>query len=437
MKIIKLLSRNIKNITAAEISPDGNIVTLTGRNGAGKSAIIDSIFTALTGAKLKDPIRHGEDRAEVVVDMGELVVKKVWTASGERIEVKPLNPGETPQAKLNRLIGAISFDPLSFKDMNGRDQVELLKQLVGLDFSELDSAKEKAYEDRKVLNLKIKESLAVLKTADAPHPDTPDDEISFKESLNRLNDLRRKQKEHAAYIDRCGELADAVEDLTAEVSSLDAQIAELQGLRVQREAARVAAKESMDKYTETGKVEAIPADIISMAEADLTALEWKNAEIRAAKRYRQAIKDGERLRKEADAITEHLKRIDQDKQTLTAATPMPIAGLSLTDEGISYHGILFDRLSTGQQIRVSTAICMALNPMLKVIFIREGSLLDSAGLEEIASLAAEHDYQVWIERCDESGEAGIFIESGEITAINGQKVEKPTEAEVQTQQQTA
>jgi hypothetical protein len=104
---------------------------------------------------------------------------------------------------------------------------------------------------------------------------------------------------------------------------------------------------------------------------------------------------------------------------------MPIEGLSLTDEGVVYNNMLFDRLSTGQQIRVSTAIGMALNPDLKVIFIREGSLLDSDGLKEIAAMAQEKDYQIFIERCDESGQVGFFIEDGEIASINGKPVSKP------------
>ena len=115
IKIIGMVSRNIKNIKAIELKPDGNMVKLSGPNGAGKSAIIDSMFSALTGKKLKDPIRHGEKRAEVVVNMGEIEVKKVWTQKGERIEVKPLKPGETSQAKLNSLIGDLSFDPLAFQ----------------------------------------------------------------------------------------------------------------------------------------------------------------------------------------------------------------------------------------------------------------------------------------------------------------------------------
>jgi ABC-type polar amino acid transport system ATPase subunit len=80
--------------------------------------------------------------------------------------------------------------------------------------------------------------------------------------------------------------------------------------------------------------------------------------------------------------------------------------------------MVFSQLSRGQQIRVSSAIGMALNPTLKVMFVRDGSLLDSEGKKEIAELAKSGDYQLWMELCDESGQVGFFLEDGEIKKVN-------------------
>ena len=40
MKITRLLSENIKRIVTVEIKPDGNMIEITGRNDAGKSAVL-------------------------------------------------------------------------------------------------------------------------------------------------------------------------------------------------------------------------------------------------------------------------------------------------------------------------------------------------------------------------------------------------------------
>ena len=70
--------------------------------------------------------------------------------------------------------------------------------------------------------------------------------------------------------------------------------------------------------------------------------------------------------------------------------------------------------AAAEQLRVSVALAMAANPTLRVLRILDGSLLDSDSLEIIATLAAENDYQVWIEIVDESGAVGFVIEDGAV-----------------------
>ena len=47
MKIVKLTAENFKRLEAVEITPDGNTVLISGRNGQGKSSVLDSILAAL------------------------------------------------------------------------------------------------------------------------------------------------------------------------------------------------------------------------------------------------------------------------------------------------------------------------------------------------------------------------------------------------------
>lgn len=47
MKIIALQAENVKRLVAIEIRPDGNLVQITGKNGAGKTSVLDCIWWAL------------------------------------------------------------------------------------------------------------------------------------------------------------------------------------------------------------------------------------------------------------------------------------------------------------------------------------------------------------------------------------------------------
>ena len=57
---------------------------------------------------------------------------------------------------------------------------------------------------------------------------------------------------------------------------------------------------------------------------------------------------------------------------------------------------------------------LALNPTLRVLLIRDGSLLDDDSMRLIAEMAAKADAQVWLERVGEGDKSAIIIEDGQI-----------------------
>ena len=90
---------------------------------------------------------------------------------------------------------------------------------------------------------------------------------------------------------------------------------------------------------------------------------------------------------------------------------LPVEGVAFGDDSIMLNGVPFEQASDAEQLRASCAIAMAGNPTLRVIRVRDGSLLDSEFLAIVAQMAEERDYQVWIERV-EPGKQGFVIEDG-------------------------
>ena len=93
---------------------------------------------------------------------------------------------------------------------------------------------------------------------------------------------------------------------------------------------------------------------------------------------------------------------------------MPVPGLGFDDTGVTLAGLPFNQTGQAEQIGASAAIAAALNPKLRVMLIRDGSLLDRHSLAILAEMAEAHDMQVWLERVTDGQPVGIVIEDGEI-----------------------
>ena len=63
-KIIELTAENIKKLKVIQIRPSGSMVQITGRNGAGKTSVLDAIRWTIEGIEglPSQPIRRGETR---------------------------------------------------------------------------------------------------------------------------------------------------------------------------------------------------------------------------------------------------------------------------------------------------------------------------------------------------------------------------------------
>ncbi len=79
MKLISLKAENFLRLHAVEIAPDGAVVQISGANGSGKSSVLNALVCALAGKEAipADPVRHGAEEAEIVVDLGDIIVRRV------------------------------------------------------------------------------------------------------------------------------------------------------------------------------------------------------------------------------------------------------------------------------------------------------------------------------------------------------------------------
>lgn len=429
MKIVELRAENIKRLTAVSIRPDGNLVEITGKNGHGKTSVLDSMWWALEGQKniQTTPIRRGATEARVRLDLGELIVTRTFRAreGGDyttSITVEKADGARfpSPQKMLDDLLGELAFDPLAFTRMKPTDQLETLKRFVpGVDFAAIKSANEADYQKRTSANKRAKElraQAAGVSISTDPIPDKIDESalISELDDAGKKNtDLEQRKARREQLRNDIAKWREESDANMRRIKVLEQQIAELLSGAKQTDAAadrageRLRAAEPLSEPIDTTDIRrriAAARDTNKKIEAET-----------AARQTRESLtKQAEEHERQSATLTAAMQDREKKKEAAISAHSMPIEGLSFGDGHVLMAGVPFDQASDAEQLRASIAIAAAMNPKLRVIRVRDGSLLDEDAMKLLAEFADQHDMQIWVERVDGSGRIGFVIEDGHI-----------------------
>lgn len=410
-KIVQLSSENVKRLVAVNIKPNGNLVIIGGKNGAGKSSVLDSICYALGGKdELPEvPIRKGQEKAKVVVDLDDLVIKRTFTTAGGTtlsVENKEGAKYPSPQAILDKLASKVTFDPLAFLRLEAFDQVVKLRKLVALDTNALDTERTRIYAERTILNRQVDQKEAVLKIY-TRYEDAPKEPAESKPILDKIAEIaeHNRRRESAAYQVKNAE--SKVKSDGESVEAAEKALANAKLRQTESKAALVKAKEACAPYAE--------AKDDAVLRKELEAVEETNKKVQANQNYDQRATELASAKAVANAVTKRIQEIDAEKLKKLSEIKYPIEGLSISDAGtVTFEGLPLAQASQAAQMRISVAIAAAMNPKLRVMLIRDGSLVDEEGLTLLEGLAREFDLQIWIERVGKKDKCAVIIENGQV-----------------------
>lgn len=421
MRILKFEAENIKRLKTVEITPTGNVVEISGKNEQGKSSVLDAIFYCLAGGSAlpSQPIRKGEQTARVTLDLGEVIVTRKFTASGSTLVVEADTGARfpKPQTMLDELIGAIAFDPLVFIRMEPKQQLDTMRKLVKIDvdIDALDGKNKRDFEERTEWNRRAKAARARAETIEISsglpaERLNVEDLVADLEKAGQANTLLERRKQQRI------EVAKAIEVEAKRAVDLRARAAEL---RAEADRIDAAAKTSEDavaadrKKLEEAEALGEPVDTAAIRLGIENATRINRAiEQRDTKRNHEA--EAEAAEKEAAQITANMDERTALRTKAIAEAKMPVEGLSFGDGEVLFNDLPLNQASAAGQIRVSVAIAMAMNPKLRVLRIKDGSLLDNDSMALIANMADSADYQIWIESVQPHGPVSIVMEDGAI-----------------------
>ncbi len=438
MKITAVTIKDFKRIKEVSITPgaDRALILIGGKNAQGKSSLLDGLTVALGGkrAQPSDPVRHGADEAEITVELdgGDLTINRVIQPGGESVlEVRDrLGAIKSPQALLDKMLGARSLDPIQFLSLTAKDQrTQLMRLIEGADrITELNGKRERVFTKRTEIGRDLKSAAGELERLKPVEVGTLLDVAEMTAESKKLAELQRGGDGLGSTYEQCKrETVGATARLKATTEAI---------VRLRTDLAKLEAEESA--WTEdVARCKAVEAE--TKAKLDAAGAEWaklapRRDELdkdlgRAGEHNRAVITAEAHMKRRAEAeetvakltaedadLTKVIATIDDRKASILAAAKLPVEGLGVTDDGIELAGVPFAQASAAERVRVAIGLAIHAAAGLDDVFLRDGALLDDDFLAMVAAQAAAAGKQLWVERVGTKDPGVIVISDGKVVA---------------------
>lgn len=413
IKINSLELENVKKIKAVRLTPTQNGLTVIGgRNGQGKTSVLDAIAWALGGDRFRPSAAKREDsvlppRLHLVLSNGVVVDRK---GKNSALTVTDPTGKRSGQQLLNDLISVLALDLPRFLHATDREKTDTLLQIIGMkeQVDQLEQVETNLYNRRhsigQIADQKKKYARELPFYTDAPdEPVSPSELIAQQQAILAQNGENQRKRLHAAA------LKGQVEQLQAKVDTLTKQLADanaaLFAVTRDYETAQKSAQELVDQST-------------AQLEENLRQIEEINAMVRTNQDKRRAEQEAKEYEDEYLQLTQQLTDTRRKKSDLLAHAPLPLPGLSAEQGALTYQGQKWDCLSGSDQLKVATAIVRRLNPDCGFVLLDKLEQMDLDTLTQFGAWLEQEGLQVIATRVSTGDECTVILEDGEVKDAN-------------------
>ena len=451
MKVLNIEYQNFKNLENINIAVEGRSMIVKGRNRAGKSSMIDTIFDLLCNNEMApDPIAKGQTEAYAAVLVGDdnrkYTVKKTFTEKNKKgylsITTEDGAKFNSPVETLERLFGTISFDMDDLLASKNNDEMsKKLRAFLKIDTDKIDQEYKQTYDERKIINAEVKQlkeiinvkkidkTLEVIDLEIAQKQKVIDDSSAIVSDIELINTRKEKgkalQTNKQVAIDEAKEkalkISLRIQGAKDEIQKAKDKIAELEQLILDSESSiQTLTEEAILTNSEIEKKTSLMSEIQSTFENIDLELENKNqliahipvlkVEIDSLKKLKEEVEQIQQTKvklstkeKESSDLTAKLEKLQQDKRELFKANAGDL--ISFDDDGqVLYEGLPLHRkqLNTATLIQIAIELVLNSNPKFKAVKF-DASQIDDITLKEIMSKIDKLGFQSFIERVDLDG----------------------------------
>lgn len=423
MKINTLELENVKRIKAVRLEPTANGLTVIGgRNGQGKSSVLDAIAWALGGNKFRpsDAQREGSvipPHLKITLDNGMIVER-----SGKNGALKVVDPDgkKSGQQLLDSFISELALDLPKFMNMNSKEKAEVLLEVIGVGdkLFELENKESSLYNRRTEIG-RIADRKKKYADELPLHTGLPAEPVSAAALIRQQQDILAKNGENQRKRDRVHMIEEKANTLSREklmlkkeierlTQQLDERDKELTAVLAELETAKKTAAQLRDEST--AELERNIADIDALNQKIRENLEREKAEMEA-----------EEYSREYDKLTDQIEAVRRAKTDLLTNADLPLPELSVKDGLLTYKGYQWDNMSSSEQLRVAAAIVRRLNPECGFVLLDKLEQMDRDTLDEFGRWLEAEGLQAIATRVSTGDECSVIIEDGYVINEDEQK----------------
>lgn len=408
VKINSLELENVKRVKAVMLEPSANGLTvMAGNNNQGKTSVLDAIAWAVGGNKFKPSKAHREGsslppKLKVTLSNG-LIVER----TGVNSTLKVIDPSgnKAGQTLLDSFISEFALDIPRFLNQNSKDKARTLLQIIGVgeELFKLDNTEEKLMEERRLVgrNRDQKVNYAEGMTF---HEDAPKELVSISELIEKQQLILAKNGENQRIRQNAEYVKNNHNQLLAEHERLSKELAELNiKLEASAKDLETVNKSALDINDES--TEELEASIKNIEEINNKVKDNLNREV--------ALDEAEQYKTNYIELTKQIDQIRTDRMKLLKGADLPLDGLSVEDDELTFNNQKWDNMSGSEQLRVATAIVRRLNPDCGFVLLDKLEQFDPVQLQQFGKWLESEGLQAIGTRVGTSGDDNeIVIEDG-------------------------
>ena len=400
VKISSFEIENVKRVKAVAYEPTQNGLTVIGgRNGQGKTSVLDAIAWALGGDRFAPsaPYREGSTlppHLKVQLSNGITVERSGKNSSLKVIDTEGNKGG---QALLNKFIESFALNLPKFMNASNKEKADTLLRVIGVGdkLYELEDKEARLYNERHAVG-RIKDQKLKFAKEMPDYADAPKELVSAADLIKQQQDILARNGEN----ERKRQNLKTIEARYAAAEQELRRAEEAyQKLKADLTIARQSAENLVDKST-------------AELERSIAEVEEINRKVRANLDKDKAESDAALFSEQYDALSRDIEDVRMEKYNLLNNAVLPLEGLSVEDKELTYKGYKWDSMSGSEQLKVATAIIRKLNPECGFVLLDKLEQMDADTLREFSAWLENEGLQAIATRVSNGDECSIIIEDG-------------------------